>query len=45
MREVGLSWAAEDNLRKVRFPGLAGADPVKAFLGEIQGVLAGLSRN
>ena len=36
---------ALDYLRKVRFPGLAGADPVKAFLGEIQGVLAGLSRN
>ena len=36
---------ALDYLRKVRFPGLAGPDPVKAFLGEIEGALAGLSRN
>ena len=36
---------ALDYLRKVRFPGLAGPDPVKAFLGEIDGVLAGLSRS
>jgi len=36
---------ALDYLRKVRFPGLAAPDPVKAFLGEIEGALAGLSRN
>src|SRR5262245_40257561 len=36
---------ALDYLRKVRFPGLAGADPVAAFVREIDGVLAGLSRN
>jgi len=36
---------ALDYLRKVRFPGLAGPDPVRAFVHEIEGVLAGLSRN
>src|SRR5437667_227992 len=36
---------ALDYLRKVRFPGLAGPDPVGAFLREIEGVVAGLSRN
>jgi len=36
---------ALDYLRKVRFPGLAGSDPVGAFLREIEGVVAGLSRN
>jgi len=36
---------ALDYLRRVRFPGLAGADPVRAFLREIEGVLAGLSQN
>jgi hypothetical protein len=36
---------AEENLRKVRFPGLAGPDPVGAFLREIEDVAAGLSRN
>jgi len=36
---------AEDNLRKVRFPGLAGPDPVATFLREIEDVAAGLSRN
>jgi len=45
MRGVGLSWVAEDNRRKVRFPGLAGPDPVGAFLRKIEGVVAGLSRN
>jgi len=45
MRGGGLSWAAEDYLRKVRFSGLAGPDPVGAFLREIEGVVAGLSRN
>ena len=34
-----------DYLRKVRFSGLAGPDPVGAFLLEIEGVVAGLSRN
>src|SRR2546430_8200288 len=34
---------ALDYLRKVRFPGLAGPDPVGAFLREIEGVVAGLS--
>ena len=34
-----------DYLRKVRFSGLAGPDPVGAFLREIEGVVAGLSRN
>jgi hypothetical protein len=34
-----------DYLRKVRFPGLAGPDPVKAFMREVAGVLAGGSRN
>ncbi len=36
---------ALDYLRKVRFPGLPGTDPVGAFLREMQGVVAGLSRN
>ena len=36
---------ALDYLRKVRFPGLAGRDPIGAFLDEIEGVVAGLSRN
>src|SRR5438876_2279160 len=36
---------ALDYLRQVRFPGPAAPDPVKAFLGEIEGALAGLSRN
>src|SRR5262245_11349080 len=36
---------ALDYLRKVRFPGLADADPVAAFVREIDGVLAELSRN
>src|SRR5437762_1814525 len=35
---------ALDYLRKVRFPGLAGPDPVGAFLREIEGVVAGLAR-
>ena len=42
---VGRSWAVEDYLRKVRFPGLPGPDPVGAFLREMRGVVAGLSRN
>ena len=45
MRGVRPSLALEDYLRKVRFPGLPGADPVGAFLREMQGVVAGLSRN
>jgi len=36
---------ALDYLRKVRFPGLAGPDPVGAFVRELEGVVAGLSRN
>jgi hypothetical protein len=36
---------ALDYLRRVRFPGLSGMDPVRAFLREIEGVLAGLSQN
>jgi hypothetical protein len=36
---------ALDYLRKVRFPGLAGPDPVRAFLREIEAVVAGVSRN
>jgi hypothetical protein len=36
---------ALDYLRKVRFPGLGGADPVGAFLSEIDAVGAGPSRN
>jgi hypothetical protein len=36
---------ALDYLRKVRFPGLASSDPMRAFVREIEGVLAGLSRN
>ena len=36
---------ALDYLRKVRFPGLTGPDPLGAFLREIEGVVAGLSRN
>jgi len=36
---------AENNLRKVRFPGLAGPDPWGPFLREIEGVVAGLSCN
>ena len=36
---------ALDYLRKVRFPGLAGRDPVASFVREIDAVLAGLSRN
>ena len=36
---------ALDYLRKVRFPGLADPDPIRAFLHEIRGVLAGSSRN
>ena len=36
---------ALDYLRKVRFPGLAGSDPVRAFVHEIESILAGLSRN
>jgi hypothetical protein len=36
---------ALDYLRKVRFPGLSEADPVRAFAREIDGVLRGLSRN
>jgi hypothetical protein len=45
MRGVGPSWALEGYLRKVCFPGLAGSDPVGAFLREIEGVVAGPSRN
>jgi hypothetical protein len=36
---------ALDYLRKVRFPGLGGPDPVAAFVREIDGVLSGLSPN
>jgi hypothetical protein len=36
---------ALDYLRKVRFPGLAGRDPIGAFLREIAGVVGGPSRN
>jgi hypothetical protein len=36
---------ALDYLRKVRFPGLSDADPVRAFARELDGVLRGLSRN
>jgi len=36
---------ALDYLRKVRFPGLSGPDPIKAFLREIAGVIGGPSRN
>jgi len=40
-----LDEGARAYLRKVRFPGLADADPVRAFAREIDGVLHGLSRN
>jgi hypothetical protein len=36
---------ALDYLRKVRFPGLAGRDPIGAFLREIAGVVGGASGN
>jgi hypothetical protein len=36
---------ALDYLRKVRFPGLSDADPVRAFARDIDGVLRGMSRN
>ena len=36
---------ALDYLRKVSFHGLAGPDPIRAFLREIESVLTGLSRN
>jgi hypothetical protein len=36
---------ALDYLRKVRFPGLGGRDPVRAFVREIEAVLVELSRN
>jgi hypothetical protein len=36
---------ALDYLRKVRFPGLGGPDPIGAFLREIAGVVGGPSRN
>jgi hypothetical protein len=36
---------ALDYLRKVRFPGLAGPDPIGAFLREIADVIGRPSRN
>lgn len=36
---------APDYLRKVRFPGLAAADPVRAFLREIESAVGGVSGN
>ena len=36
---------ALDYLRKVRFPGLSGPDPIGAFLREIEGAIGRPSRN